>query len=81
LFRKDGKRVDGITNTPWTKGRELVWDVTCVNTLAQSYFTNSHTKPGNASEKAAKKKHKLYEEIKRNYEFVAFAVGLKKHKS
>lgn len=39
----------------------------------QIYCANS-TKPGHASGKAVKKKHILYEEIKGNYEFVAFAV-------
>lgn len=71
LFRKDGKRVDGITNVPWKKGRPLVWDVTCADTLAKSYFNGQ---PGNAAQIATRKKHHLYEEIERNYFFVAFAV-------
>lgn len=71
LFRRDGKRVDGITNTPWNKGRALVWDATCADTFAKSYFNG---KPGNASRTAIKKKHHLYEEIEQNYTFVAFAV-------
>lgn len=73
MFRHDGKRVDGVTNIPWSKGRALVWDVTCVDTLAKSYLRVNNV-PGQASENAAKKKHRLYEEIKRNYHFVAFAV-------
>jgi len=73
MFRKDGKRADGVTNIPWSKGRALVWDVTCVDTLAKSYLRVNNI-PGQASEIAAKKKHDLYEEIKRNYHFVAFAV-------
>lgn len=64
LFRKEGKRADGITNIPWTKRLALVGDVTCVDTLAKSYFTNSNTIPGHASERSTKKKHKLYEEIR-----------------
>lgn len=73
MFRKDGKRVDGVTNIPWKKGRALVWDVTCVDTLAKIYLRVKN-KPGQASENATQKKHHLYEEIKRNYHFVAFAV-------
>jgi hypothetical protein len=37
LSRDDGKRPDGITLVPWIKGQPLVWDVTVVNTLADSY--------------------------------------------
>ena len=37
LFRDDGKkRPDGITYTDWEKGRALVWDATCVDSLAIS---------------------------------------------
>lgn len=45
-----------------------------MDTWTKSYFKNSNTKAGYASEVAVTKKHKLYEEIKRNYIFVAFAV-------
>ena len=33
LARSDGKRPDGITISPWEKGRTLIWDATCVDTL------------------------------------------------
>jgi hypothetical protein len=37
LFRDDGnKRPDGITYTAWEKGRALVWDATCADSLAAS---------------------------------------------
>jgi hypothetical protein len=35
--RDDGKRPDGMTLVPWIKGQPLVWDVTVVDTLADSY--------------------------------------------
>uniref|UniRef100_A0A8D8LE32 Uncharacterized protein n=1 Tax=Cacopsylla melanoneura TaxID=428564 RepID=A0A8D8LE32_9HEMI len=41
IFRIDGKRPDGMTLTPWKKGSKMVWDVTCVDTLAPSYVTLS----------------------------------------
>jgi hypothetical protein len=37
LSRDDGKRPDGMTLVPWNKGQPLVWDVTVVDTLADSY--------------------------------------------
>jgi hypothetical protein len=37
LSRSDGKRPDGITLVPWTAGKNAIWDVTVVNTLAASY--------------------------------------------
>ena len=39
LLRGDGKRPDGLTLVPWQSGRSLTWDVTVVDTLANSTFT------------------------------------------
>ena len=36
LYRTDGKRSDGVTMTPWEKGKQLVRDVTVVDALAPS---------------------------------------------
>jgi hypothetical protein len=36
LSRDDGKRPDGMNLVPWIKGQSLVWDVTVVDTLADS---------------------------------------------
>jgi hypothetical protein len=33
----NGKRPDGMALVPWIKGQPLVWDVTVVDTLADSY--------------------------------------------
>ena len=37
LYRTDGKRPDGASIVPWKGGKVLVWDVTCLDTLAPSY--------------------------------------------
>ena len=46
LVRKDRKRPDGLTLIPWQGGKSLVWDVTVVSTLAQSYVDRSATGVG-----------------------------------
>jgi len=75
LSRDDGKKPDGITLTPWERGQSLVWDATCIDTVADSYLHKSSQKSGSAAEFAHNKKHGLYTYIKsQNYNFVAFAV-------
>ena len=64
LSRDDGKRPDGVTLAPWSKGKRLVSDVTCVDTLAPSYLHLSSKKAGAAAELACKRKHDHYTRIK-----------------
>jgi hypothetical protein len=51
LSRDDEKRPDGMTLIPWIKGQPLVWDVTVVDTLADSYVLK--TVSGFAAEMAS----------------------------
>ena len=39
LCLDDSKRPDDITLFSWKNGMQLVWDVTCPDTLAPSYYT------------------------------------------
>jgi hypothetical protein len=57
LSRDYGKRPDGMTLVPWIKGQPLVWDVTVVDTLADSYVLKSSEVSGFAAEMACKRKH------------------------
>ena len=51
LTRTDGKRPDGITLAPWEEGKQLVWDVTCVDLFAPSRIENgSVANSGTAAE-------------------------------
>jgi hypothetical protein len=74
LSRDDGKRPDGMTLVPWNKGQPLVWDVTVVDTLADSYVLKTSEVSGFAAEMACKRKHKKYRSIiSSNYIFKGLA--------
>ena len=61
LTRSDGKRPDGITLAPWEEGKQLVWDVTCVDLLAPRRMENgSVANPGTAAEDAEELKTAKY---------------------
>lgn len=74
LVRADGKRADGMTLVPWMKGKCLVWDATCVDTIASSYLPSTSKKAGAAANQASLRKEKLYEDIFIKHNFLAFAV-------
>ena len=44
LDRADGKHPNGITMVPWSNGRLLVWDATCVDTFATSHHPSQPLK-------------------------------------
>ncbi|XP_048004279.1 uncharacterized protein LOC125240431 [Leguminivora glycinivorella] len=50
IARDDGKRPDGMSLIPWRKGRALVWDATCADTLAASYIQVTSKKGGAAAD-------------------------------
>ena len=75
LCRNDGKRVDGMTLIPWSRGSTLIWDATCTDTFAPSNLRFSTKMAGNAAEDKAKRKVAKYRSlINQNYLFVPFAV-------
>ena len=43
LSRSDGKRPDGVSLIPWSRGRCVTWDVTSPDTLAPSHLPSSAT--------------------------------------
>jgi hypothetical protein len=62
------------TLVPWIKGQPLVWDVTVVDTLADSYVLKSSEVSGFAAEMACKRKHSKYSSIiSSNYVFKGLA--------
>jgi hypothetical protein len=76
LSLDDEKRPDGMTLVPWIKGQHLVWDVTIVDTLADSHFLKTSKVSGFATEMACKGKHSKYTRssiISSNYVFKGLA--------
>ncbi|XP_047997279.1 uncharacterized protein LOC125234903 [Leguminivora glycinivorella] len=74
IARDDGKRPDGMSLIPWRMGRVLVWDATCVDTLAPSHLHGTTKKAGAAAEAAETNKRRKYGGLDANYNFVAFGV-------
>src|SRR5664279_3005054 len=74
LSRANSRRLDGMTLMPWKKGRCLVWDVTCSDTLAPSHLNRAVTGPGVVATDAESHKLTKYETISRMHCFVPIAV-------
>ncbi|XP_061717664.1 uncharacterized protein LOC133525431 [Cydia pomonella] len=74
LVRDDGKRPDGMTLVPWSMGRPLVWDATCVDTLAPSHIPGTKVDAGAAASSAESLKRRKYVNLGSSYIFAAFGV-------
>jgi hypothetical protein len=70
----DDKRPDGVTLIPWCRGKSLVWDFTCPDTLAQSHITSTKQTAGAAAEVAETNKLSKYQELSSLYEVTPIAV-------
>ncbi|GAU94935.1 hypothetical protein RvY_06633 [Ramazzottius varieornatus] len=73
ILRDDQKRPDGLTLIPWQQGKALVWDVTCVDTLAETYLRGSAGQLGYAANKAEELKRHKYRELDGRYLFCPVA--------
>ena len=74
LNREDSKRPDGITVFPYSGGKSLCWDATCVDTFCQSAIGETAHTPGSAAEKAEKSKRQHYTSLEPDYIFQPIAV-------
>jgi hypothetical protein len=74
LLRGDGKRPDGVTLIPWSRGRCLIWDFTCPDTLAQSHVLQSSLAAGSAASAAESNKRSKYEQLAVANTFVPIAI-------
>ena len=73
LCRSDGTRPDGISITPWSRGKALVWDATCHDSFAASNISLSSSKAGAVADKAAAAKRNLYRDLCTSHHFVPVA--------
>jgi hypothetical protein len=74
LTREDGKRPDGASLIPWSKGRCITWDVTVPDTFAVSYLSQTSVLAGAAADRAAELKHNKYTTLERTHIFKPIAV-------
>jgi len=74
LDRGGGKRPDGATMVPWSRGRCLLWDATCPDTLAPSHVQNSAAGAGSAAAAAEQRKITKYAPLATAHEFVPVAI-------
>ena len=74
LVRDDGKRPDGMSLVPWKMGRPLVWDATCVDTLAPSHLPSTAGCACAAAASAETLKRRKYSNLIDNYIFEPFGV-------
>jgi hypothetical protein len=74
LLREDGKRPDGVTLIPWSKGKCLAWDVTVPDTYAASHIRQTSIIPASAADKAAEIKKTKYQSICQTHIFTPVAI-------
>ena len=64
LYRTDQKRPDGLTPVPWAVGKQLLWDVTVVDSLNPSRLSaRSVCNPGTAAAEAEEQKKDKYKDL------------------
>jgi hypothetical protein len=74
-YRQDGRAPDGLTLVPWSRGKCLLWDFTCRDTLAQTYLPATSQRAGAAAALAQKEKHRRYhQDVAALYIFCPVAV-------
>ena len=63
LTRKDSRRPDGVTLFPYSGGKCVVWDFTCVDTVCVSNLQLSVKGPGKAAQRAEGTKRRNYSDL------------------
>ena len=76
LSRSDGKRTDGMSLIPWKAGKCALWDVTVIDTIVQSYVSQSSQCACSAAELAATRNSFKYGELSTRHFFDPIALKL-----
>ena len=66
-------RPDGVSQVPWTKGKFLAWDFTCVDTLAPTYRSIATNDVGSIASDAEQQKMTQYSSLAANFLFIPIA--------
>ena len=74
LDRGDGKRHDGMTVFPYSRGMCLIWNSTCIKSFFFSAYALTAIEPGLAARSAEIRKSHRYEELCDRYIFQAITI-------
>ena len=72
LLRDDGKRRDGVTMIPWSRGRCVAWDVTVPDTYAATHLPLTSITP--SADRAETNKRMKYQLLTKTHTFTPLAV-------
>jgi hypothetical protein len=67
-------RPDGVTLIPWSRGKALVWDFTCPDTLAPSHVRQSSVSAGAVAKIAERNKSSKYKSLESNFTVIPLVV-------
>jgi len=74
LLRQNGKRPDGTTILPWSRGKPLAWVVTVPDTYADAHVCNTAMITGAAFSLAAANKTNEYSQLSATHIFTPVAI-------
>lgn len=72
--RNDGKKPDGLTIIPWKRGKPLVWDFTCGDTVCKTYIKSTCKRAGGAAKCRECVKTTKYSSLGNRFCFVPVAI-------
>jgi len=74
LLQQDGKRPDGTTLLPWTRGKPMPWDIKVPDTYAEWHIDQTAREACSAANKAAANKIVKYGTLSASHIFLPVTV-------